>query len=126
MRRTRDFLTSGLVLVSFAACVVSASPASAWGHRAKGHLGRSQGPVALGPWVRDAWDRTWAYGEAPGYAGWGVFGADAASEAYYPWGYTAPYFRIGHLCVANQFATDGMGVYVRYQKVRPAIYCEPQ
>lgn len=42
----------------------------------------------------------------------------------YPWGPTAPFQKHDKLCVSYQYATNEMGYLVRYEKVRPAIYCD--
>jgi hypothetical protein len=52
-----------------------------------------------------------------------IEGSDQVDDSYYPWGYTAPYHRKGKLCISNQFATNEMGQFVLYEKIRPLIYC---
>jgi len=42
----------------------------------------------------------------------------------YPWGKTAPFIKYGNICISYQYATNGMGYLVRYEKIRPAIYCD--
>jgi len=123
MRKTREILSAGLVAVILAACFISTAPAFAGG-RGRVDVRRSYGPAFLGPWVDEAWP-DWSYGAGQAQPGWDAYGAYVASEPFYPWGYTAPDVQVGFLCVANQFTTSLSGVTQRFQRVRPAYYCDP-
>ncbi len=96
------------------------SEASAWRYRRE-HFYRATGPTHLGPFLKQAWDREWGYPDAWPYA----FGANAypATDEWYPWGYVAPFVRVGGKCVANEVNVSPGGEYVRYQRVRPSHYC---
>lgn len=92
------------------------------------------GAPQLGPYIKTESDPHWYPGDSQNPGRWVggiagddpnamIMGSEEASEAYYPWGYTARYHRRGKLCVATQFATNGLGELVLYEKVRPLIYC---
>jgi len=126
MHRSRKLLIGGIVAVAFSLGAGSAVASSHWHLVSKGaHWHRSKGPVVLGPWVRGPWDYNLDYYGGGEYAGSPFVGWGSIDNPFYPWGYTAPYVRAGRVCVANQWATNGVGVLVRYQKVRPLFYCEP-
>lgn len=125
MGKTRRLLVCLHFATSIAACVAPIAGVSAFDRGGREHWVRSNGPPGLGPWIPGVWDPNGSYVGGWGSPGWRVFGPDAIMTAQYPWGYTAPYVRAGRVCVGNLFATNGVGILVRYQKVRPAIYCEP-
>ena len=92
------------------------------------------GAPQLGPYIKTENDPHWYPGDSQNPGRWVggiagdnpdamIMGSEEASDAYYPWGYTARYQRRGKLCVATQFATNELGVLVLYEKVRPLIYC---
>jgi hypothetical protein len=95
-----------------------ASDAAAWVRRRDG-FHRATGPTQLGPWVRGVWDQSadpWAYG-------YDYNAASPWNSAWYPWGYTTPFVRVGRQCVAADWNMGTGGYVVRYQRVRPAYYC---
>jgi len=125
--RARELLAGGLVAVTLGASLVS--KASAWDYRRGDYVTRAHGPTRLGPWVHGPWDDEW---RAVGWA----YDASLASpypptfvgpypptDQWYPWGYVAPFVRVGRKCVANEINVSPGGDYVRYQRVRPAYYC---
>ena len=92
------------------------------------------GAPQLGPYIKTENDPHWYPGDSQNPGRWVggiagdnpdamIMGSEEASDAYYPWGYTARYQRRGKLCVATQFATNELGILVLYEKVRPLIYC---
>lgn len=92
------------------------------------------GAPELGPYLKSDNDPRWYQGNSISPGRWingiakddpneMILGSDYADDAYYPWGYSAPYIRRGKVCVSNQFATNGLGELVLYEKVRPIIYC---
>jgi hypothetical protein len=92
------------------------------------------GAPQLGPYIKTENDPHWYPDDSQNPGRWVggiagdnpdamIMGSEEASDAYYPWGYTARYQRRGKLCVATQFATNELGVLVLYEKVRPLIYC---
>lgn len=91
---------------------------------------RAPGAQRLGPWVEEGWQRE-DWSRAPQVRGWGysapsdydpITGYPSIS-AEYPWGYTTPYVRVGHRCIANEINQGLGGMEVRYQRVLPSYYC---
>lgn len=109
------FLAAALVLGA-------ASEAGARAHRRE-LQSRAPAPTQLGPWVREAWPG-WGYAGDWAYDA-GLVSAYPATDEWYPWGYVAPFVRVGGKCVANEFNRSPGGNYVRYQRVRPGYYCAP-
>lgn len=119
---TLKWLAAALVIVAVAGDVsCSAFARGRWGRTDEG---RAKGPTEIGPWVGGPWDGEWAekltYGRTP--EGAPLY---PVVDEWYPWGYTAPFVRVGRQCVANDVNLSPGGDYVRYQRVRPAYYCRP-
>lgn len=115
--RAGKFLVGGLVAAALVGGFASGASAEGYHHR-QGHVLRATGPTHLGPWVRNAWDREWG-----GAWVYDPVAAWPATDEWYPWGYVAPFVRVGGKCVANEVNVSPGGDYVRYQRVRPAHYC---
>ena len=119
----RKFLAGGCIALLLAALPLS--EASAWRKYGAGRVVRSTGPVRLGPWVNGPWDYD------PSYYNWSAaawalnqgLGPYPPSDEWYPWGYAAPYERVGRKCVANEINVSPGGDYARYQRVRSTLYC---
>ena len=122
--RAQAFLARGLASGLLAAALLAsiAPEAAAWGYRGRAHVHRAPGPTRLGPWVNEAWSGGWVYPDGWAYSA-GLVGAYPATDEWYPWGYTAPFVRVGNKCVANEINVSPGGEYARYQRVRPAYYC---
>lgn len=116
----RGFLI--LALVVSTAAISFSSTASARGRWGRVDLNRSNGPTLLGPWVPGPWDGEWAEKQRGGSTAWGE-PLHPVFDEWYPWGYTAPFTRVGRLCVANDVNRSPGGDIVRYQRVRPSYYC---
>ena len=109
----------------FLSCVSGAEARSK-----KSKLVRAPGAQRLGPWVEKSWQRE-DWSRAPAVRNWG----DSAPANYdtetdtpsisveYPWGYTAPFTRVGTKCIANELNESPGGLVVRYQRVLPSYYC---
>lgn len=117
--RAGKILFGGLVFVALTGGF--ATEALAWRHRQE-HVTRATGPTHLGPWVEGAWRREWGYDDAWPYAA-GLASYYPPTDQWYPWGYVAPFVRVGGKCVANEVNVSPGGDYVRYQRVRPYYYC---
>lgn len=111
-----------------ASSVLLSTEANAHSHQSK--VSRSPGAQRLGPWVEDGWRRE-DWSRAPQVRDWDysaprdwdpVTGYPSIS-AEYPWGYTAPYVRVGRRCIANENNRGLGGLVVRYQRVLPSYYC---
>ncbi|PPD45400.1 MAG: hypothetical protein CTY15_04855 [Methylocystis sp.] len=109
------------LLGCFLAATLVSSAAAAWSDNRHGGFIRATG-TRLGPFVREAWGPEWGY-----YGGWpyaaGGVSAYPPTDEWYPLGYVAPFVRVGSKCVANEINVSPGGAYVRYQRVRPAHYC---
>jgi hypothetical protein len=111
----RKFLANGLAAAAFL-LLLSSTPL-AWDGRDTMNY-RTAGP-RLGPYIRGPWDRGWCCGAYD----LRLVDAYPIANAWYPWGYTAPFVRVGRLCVSNELVASVGGEYVRYQRVYPRRYC---
>ena len=117
----RNFLAGGLAVAAFIILLPSQAPA--WDGRDRVHY-RTAG-THLGPHIRGPWDRGWCCGAFDAGFVYDLRFADAypTPNSWYPWGYTAPFVRVGRLCASNELVASVGGEYVRYQRVYPGRYC---
>lgn len=122
MRKAQGFMFVALLgaALSSAGLAEAAHARARWGRVPEG---RAAGPTGMGPWVQGPWDSEWSGVLARDHAWRGPGGPYPDIDEWYPWGYVAPFTRVGRHCVANDVNVSPGGDFVRYQRVRPYYYC---
>lgn len=111
-----------LAIAILVAAVGVAAETQARGRWGRVNVGPAPSATELGPWVGGPWDVEWAEKLPYGHTPWGTPIRPPVDE-WYPWGYVAPFVRVGRQCVANDVNVGLDGDIVRYQRVRPRYYC---